>query len=389
MKYSLRQDLYKRIIDDYQDSKASKGGVENSFLYQYYDKKGASSKNAFRNRLANQYELFRAGEISADDYLAFIIACLEGSPKKNKEMLAKIKAQEYHDRLSELTIELIKQSVIGEVESFLYDIGVRKRGEMVKELKSRKTDNTLTMMDEFCSHNALIVSQQGIKRIVAISSSVKDAEKYDQLLQKLMRKSSESVFIPLQVDVMSGCGLFIIGKNYISEDNLKLTQDKLVNDFREATRKKVNAASEVKEYERQVRTYTCFFGIMTLQIPEIAEMAAGLYPDEDNLKYGVEIGGRWESFNHHYGISYVDAIQALVICSRSLLETDILEKNEEMNADIESLLNDLPHLRGYFDGDAVDDDGDIGSEEFVYHPDDGFETPGEKRRKLVKERKIS
>jgi hypothetical protein len=190
--------------------------------------------------------------------------------------------------------------------------------------------------------------------------------------------------------MVSGCGLFIIGTKYISAENLKLTQKKLYSDFKERVNKDVatkklspeDAGKKIKAYRERVGEYNCFFGIMTLQVPDIEELA-DCHSDEDNLKYGVEIGGRWQPHNHHYGIYYFDALQELAVCSRSILETDILQKNEDLSDDVKSIiLNDLPHLQCYFDGDLVDDVAYMDMEAFEYDPDYTFEKEVERKRKL-------
>lgn len=269
-KYSLRQDFYERVRNDYYMHRDSIGNdsVENAFIFQYMEHKVQSNRGKnFRQNLEDNWEALKNGKTSKFQYVKFIVERLSQSPKlyqncddKDKNLLIPLLAynlnlkdteinelkrngrkKDIHSkllslnhqiaesdrivkkRIDEIPMELLeyltdrlqKIAVHIEVKTFFYDAGypvynVKTDTEYEREKKGtgrkQKSEGILNILDEFCASKELALSD--------IKPELKE-EEYEEFFRILAAGGNEDLFIPLQIDSISGCGLFIVGKRYV------------------------------------------------------------------------------------------------------------------------------------------------------------------------------
>lgn len=115
--------------------------------------------------------------------------------------------------LQEIVCELLESAMIVDIQTFLYDVGfpVNTNGKIHT---SRKKDRNLDMLTAYCLENNIALYQQHAGERQSLKEE--QLREYQKLFELLQASDNMDVIIPVQVDAMTGAGVYIVGKNNIS-----------------------------------------------------------------------------------------------------------------------------------------------------------------------------
>ena len=257
----VKQEFYSQLRDDY-----IKNGT-NAFLYRYIEqeknknlalgKKGAKEgkRNDAYIQLKAYHQSYNDGALSTVDYLICLLQmlCKGDKIKLRKELrealflfgkklggedvFTNIKREtdkyeklicllQEHENLVQMGCvgvdkdilevihrELLECALSIDVQTFLYDIGysVNEKGNIGQ---ARKKDRSLDMLSAYCREKQISFSSQSVGNSKSLSDE--QMEQYKQLYQALQRSNNKDVVIPIQVDTVTGAGIYIVGKNNLS-----------------------------------------------------------------------------------------------------------------------------------------------------------------------------
>lgn len=121
-------------------------------------------------------------------------------------------------QLEILNKELLNCILDVDVQTFLYDVGHPLNQEKGRTYKSRKKDRAMDMLDAYCSENHIYFGQQspGISR-TSNSLTEKEVKFYEKLYVFLNDTEKTDIIFPIQVDALTGAGLYIMGSDYFPE----------------------------------------------------------------------------------------------------------------------------------------------------------------------------
>lgn len=155
--------------------------------------------------------------------------------EKVRERLEEKGFWEYpYEELEELTAAVLDVAVSYDIKEFFfgtiveqqdsYSVAKRSKdgGKEADKSRAERTDKSLKLMDFYCRKKgkSLFASGLGADGI----TPPKDME-CDALYRCLKENGNDEVFVPLLIDPVTGCGIYLIGKSYfegncISEDQI-------------------------------------------------------------------------------------------------------------------------------------------------------------------------
>ena len=257
----VKQEFYSSLRDDY-----IKKGTD-SFLYRYMEQEKKKflllgEKNVGSGKRSDTYlqikmyeQDFQAAKISQTEYLMSLLQMLLKGDKlrlkretrqmilgfaleiegdsffdeskrdldKYKNVIASLsKVNEIKARweknlnkecLGQITNELLECALTVDIQTFLYDVGypVNANGKINT---ARKKDRNLDMLTAYCKEKRISLYNQNTTSIQTLSDE--QIVQYKQLFKALQTSNNIDVIIPVQIDTMTGAGVYIVGKNNIS-----------------------------------------------------------------------------------------------------------------------------------------------------------------------------
>lgn len=140
-------------------------------------------------------------------------------------------------KLMELTDAVLDVAVAYDIREFFFDTAVEKQdgysvakrksgyGEDRGSSRAERTDKSLRLIDYYCQKRG---------RTLFGSGGNEDAETAprdmtcDTLYRKLLESGNEKVFVPLLVDRMTGCGIYLLGRVYFEENYDKMHRNRRI-----------------------------------------------------------------------------------------------------------------------------------------------------------------
>lgn len=143
---------------------------------------------------------------------------IQGLSKKNFLDAPFTKMMDLTDAVLDVAIAYdIKEFFFGTVVETLEDYSVNKRRKnlsgAVSGARPERIDKSLKLIDYYCRKNGktLFGAETG-------SGGAPSDKECDTLYRRLLESKNEQVFVPLLVDQVTGCGIYIIGKAYFEGD---------------------------------------------------------------------------------------------------------------------------------------------------------------------------
>lgn len=257
----VKQEFYSSLRDDY-----IKKGTD-SFLYRYMEQEKkklllSGEKNVGSGKRSDAYlqikmyeQDFQDGKISQTEYLISLLqmllkgdklrlkketrlmilgfaleiegdSCFDESKRdldKYKNMIVSLsKVNETKTRwekklnkecLEQITNELLDCALTVDIQTFLYDVGypVNANGKINV---ARKKDRNLDMLTAYCTENRISLYNQSVNQTQNLSDE--QILQYKQLFKALQTSDNMDVVIPVQIDAVTGAGVYIVGKNNVS-----------------------------------------------------------------------------------------------------------------------------------------------------------------------------
>lgn len=257
----VKQEFYGSLRDDY-----IKKGTQ-SFLYRYMEQEkiklfASGEKGATTGKRGDAYlqlklheRAFHLGDLSETEFLNSILQmllkgdklrlkkesrqmifdiavqiegelffnqCKRDSDKyekviealtKTKEALMEWKNALTEAKLEQITNELLECALTVDIQTFLYDVGfpVNANGKIST---ARKKDRNLDMLTAYCKENQISLYNQSAGRMQNLSDE--QIAQYKQLYKALQTSDNMDVVIPVQIDAVTGAGVYIVGKNNVS-----------------------------------------------------------------------------------------------------------------------------------------------------------------------------
>ncbi len=257
----IKQEFYSSLRDDY-----IKKGTD-SFLYRYMEQEKkklllSGEKNVGSGKRSDAYlqikmyeQDLQVGKISQTEYLMSLLQMLLKGDKlrlkketrqrilgfaleiegnsffdeskrdldKYKNVIVSLsKVNEIKTRwekhlnkecLGQITNELLESALTVDIQTFLYDVGYPVNANR-KINTARKKDRNLDMLTAYCQENNIVLQQQhaGERQLL----TEEQLREYQKLFELLQTSDNMDVIIPVQVDAVTGAGVYIVGKNNIS-----------------------------------------------------------------------------------------------------------------------------------------------------------------------------
>lgn len=126
--------------------------------------------------------------------------------------------------LMELTDAVLDVALAYDIREFFFDTAVerqegysvvkrrRERGDEESSSRAERTDKSLKLIDYYCRKKGKTLFGSG----QAAGAEPKDMV-CDALYRKLLEGGNEEVFVPLLVDRVTGCGIYLLGRVYFEE----------------------------------------------------------------------------------------------------------------------------------------------------------------------------
>ena len=132
---------------------------------------------------------------------------------KSKDTLSEWEKNLTEDFLKQITKELLECALTIDIQTFLYDVGfpVNTNGKINK---ARKKDRNLDMLTAYCKEKEISFNNADNRRMQNLSDE--QISQYENLYHSLQSSNNMDVIIPVQIDVLTGAGVYIVGKNNIS-----------------------------------------------------------------------------------------------------------------------------------------------------------------------------
>lgn len=257
----VKQEFYSSLRDDY----IKKG--TGSFLYRYMEQEKlklffSGEKNVGSGKRSDAYlqikmweQEFQTGEMSKREYLALLLQMLLkgdklrvkkesrqmlfdialkiegelffeqckrdsdkyanviGALSKSKDVSTEWETALTKEHLEQIVKELMECALTVDVQTFLYDVGypVNTNGKISV---ARKKDRNLDMLTEYCKEKHISLYNQKAGQMQTLSNG--QMEQYKQLYKVLQTSDNLDAVIPVQIDSVTGAGVYIVGKNNVS-----------------------------------------------------------------------------------------------------------------------------------------------------------------------------
>lgn len=160
-----------------------------------------------------------ASEIEGDTFLEGCkrdsdkYSCVIESLSGKKEAVSKWKSVLVTEILEKMSSELLDSALAVDIQTFLYDVGypVNANGKIHT---ARKKDRNLDMLTAFCRENQISLHHPNMYPVQGLSDE--QIDQYKQLYKALQTSDNLDVVIPVQIDTVTGAGVYIVGKNNVS-----------------------------------------------------------------------------------------------------------------------------------------------------------------------------
>lgn len=219
---SQRKDAYVQLMEAYWDYAA--GNIsQNIYLAEILDIICNNSKIRLSEKNTN--EILGLGKKLGGEE---VYKNIRKNQEKFIELAQMLRSDTVKDKknnlMSEDKLESIKEEILDcvlkiDVKTFLYDIGYSERTGDGATGESRKKDRSMDMLSQYCEkHNISFSMQNGYgsesEKRLEDPQYIKECK---ELFTQLNSDKITRVFIPLEIDSLSGAGVYIIGKDYFRE----------------------------------------------------------------------------------------------------------------------------------------------------------------------------
>lgn len=129
-------------------------------------------------------------------------------------------------KLMKLTDAVLDVALAYDIREFFFDTAVerqegysvvkrqKERGEGGSSSRAERTDKSLKLIDDYCRKKGKTLFGSGQDGGAEPKDMVCDA-----LYRKLLEGGNEEVFVPLLVDRVTGCGIYLLGRAYFEESS--------------------------------------------------------------------------------------------------------------------------------------------------------------------------
>lgn len=118
--------------------------------------------------------------------------------------------------------ELLDRILQSDARTFLYDAGYPiNKGTVCHPQKApRKKDRTMDMLNAYCMENGISLYQSlpGSSSFTIGGWTEERKERCEQLYQRLKGFGGEALILPVEIDPLTGAGLYIIGKEHFPKE---------------------------------------------------------------------------------------------------------------------------------------------------------------------------